>query len=50
MNAVPSTRPSPLATHEPPSPDSLAKRLFVLAMLGVFAYCGVILVLMSGGK
>lgn len=31
--------------HE--APDSLAKRLFVLALLGVVAYVGVVILLMA---
>ena len=31
-----------------PNPEALAKRLFVLAMLGIIAYVSTILIVMSG--
>jgi hypothetical protein len=50
MNAVISASRRRLAAHDPPSPDSLARRFFLLAMLGVAACVGLIVALMSFGQ
>ncbi len=50
MNAVSSAARRRLVAHEPPTPDSLARRFFLLAMFGVVACVGLIVALMSFGK
>jgi hypothetical protein len=46
-----STSQATATAHDvPPTADSLAKRFFILTMLGVFAYISIIVTLMSGGK
>jgi hypothetical protein len=48
MKRVTSSSRGNLAAHAgPPSPDALAKRFFILAMLGVLACVGLIIALMS---
>jgi len=51
MNHVISASPRSLvARDQPPSPDSLAKRFFMWAMLGVVACVGAIVALMLVGQ
>ena len=45
-HVIPVSRRSLIAHDQPPSPDSLAKRFFVLAILGVITCIGAIVMLM----